>query len=110
LATEATAHRSPADEPPRSRLGGFKAATRRLLLVLPTGAWTLLFFLVPLGIMVVYSFGQRDVLTLKLYWGWTIQNYVEIADSLYLSSITRSLILSGTATVLCLVIGFPVAY
>ena len=60
--------------------------------------------------MVVYSFGKRDVLTLELYWGWTIQNYLEIADSLYLSSIIRSLILSATATALCLVIGFPVAY
>ena len=35
---------------------------------------------------------------------------LEIADSLYLSSIIRSLILSATATALCLVIGFPVAY
>jgi spermidine/putrescine transport system permease protein len=60
--------------------------------------------------MVIYSFGQRDVVTLKLYWGWTVQNYVEIVDSLYLDSIIRSLILSLTATALCLVIGFPVAY
>jgi spermidine/putrescine transport system permease protein len=110
LATEAAAHHSPADEPPRSRLGGWAASARRQLLLLPAAAWTLLFFLVPLGIMVVYSFGQRDVLTLELYWGWTVENYVEIADSLYLSSITRSLILSATATALCLVIGFPVAY
>lgn len=110
MATEAAAHRPPTDEPPRSRLGGWTAATRRLLLVLPTGAWTLLFFLVPLAIMAVYSFGQRDVLTLKVYWGWTFQNYVEIIDPLYLGSVIRSLILSATATALCLVIGFPVAY
>ena len=97
--------------PPTSRLrdsvGGQPLRAGRCSL-LPTAAF--LFFLVPLGIMVVYSFGKRDVLTLELYWGWTIQNYLEIADSLYLSSIIRSLILSATATALCLVIGFPVAY
>jgi spermidine/putrescine transport system permease protein len=60
--------------------------------------------------MVIYSFGQRDVVTFKLYWGWTVQNYVDIVDSLYLNSIVRSLLLSLTATALCLVIGFPVAY
>ena len=70
----------------------------------------LLFFLVPLGIMVVYSFGQRDVVTLELYWGWTVENYVDVVDSLYLNAIVRSIVLSLTATALCLVVGFPVAY
>ena len=76
---------------------------------MPSAGWTLLFFLVPLGIMVVFSFGQRDVVSLELYWGWTFQNYVDIVDSIYLNSIVRSVVLSLTATALCLVIGFPVA-
>jgi spermidine/putrescine transport system permease protein len=78
--------------------------------VLPAASWTLFFFLIPLGIMVVYSFGQIDVVSLKLSWGWTVRNYTQIANSLYLRSILRSLGLSLTATALCLVIGFPVAY
>jgi spermidine/putrescine transport system permease protein len=83
---------------------------KRQLLVAPSAGWTLLFFLVPLGIMVVYSFGQRDVVSLKLHWGWTVQNYIDIVDSLYLHAIVRSIALSVTATALCLLIGFPVAY
>jgi ABC-type spermidine/putrescine transport system permease subunit I len=86
------------------------AWARRQSLVLPSLAWTLLFFIVPLGIMVVYSFGQRDVVTLDLYWGWTLQNYADIGSSLYMNAIVRSIVLSITATALCLVIGFPVAY
>jgi ABC-type spermidine/putrescine transport system permease subunit I len=107
LATEATAQSTLPDRPRWSR---GTAWAKRQLLVLPSAGWTLLFFLVPLGIMVVYSFGQRDVVSLKLYWGWTIQNYVDIVDSIYLNSIVRSVVLSLTATALCLVIGFPVAY
>ena len=83
---------------------------RRQLLIAPSAGWMLLFFLVPLGIMVVYSFGQRNVVTLELYWGWTVQNYVDVVGSLYLNAIVRSIVLSVTATALCLVVGFPVAY
>jgi spermidine/putrescine transport system permease protein len=83
---------------------------RNQLLVLPSAGWTLLFFLVPLGIMVVYSFGQRDVVTLDLYWGWTLQNYADILSSLYVNAIVRSIVLSVSATAACLVIAFPVAY
>jgi spermidine/putrescine transport system permease protein len=86
------------------------AWARRHSLVLPSALWTLLFFVVPLGIMVVYSFGQRDVVTLELHWGWTLENYSDITRSLYRNAIVRSIVLSVTATVLCLVIAFPVAY
>ncbi len=59
--------------------------------------------------MVVYSFGQRDAVTLELHWGWTTQNYVDILQALYVKAIVRSIILSVSATVLCLVVAFPVA-
>jgi ABC-type spermidine/putrescine transport system permease subunit I len=82
----------------------------RLLLGLPTFGWTALFFLAPLAILFVYSFGQVDFVTLEIRFGWTVDNYVRIADDLYLSTVMRSLALSLGTTVVCAVIGFPVAY
>jgi ABC-type spermidine/putrescine transport system permease subunit I len=82
----------------------------RLLLALPAFGWTVLFFLVPLAILTVYSFGQIDFVTLEIRFGWTLDNYVRITDDLYLSTIMRSLFLSVATTVACVVIGFPVAY
>jgi ABC-type spermidine/putrescine transport system permease subunit I len=82
----------------------------RILLALPAFGWTVLFFLAPLAILTVYSFGQIDFVTLEIRFGWTLENYVRITDDLYLSTIMRSLFLSVATTVACVVIGFPVAY
>ena len=90
-----------------------RSITRKLgplALPVPAFAWTLLFFFVPLAILVVYSFGQINLLTYKVEFGWTLDNYRQIANNLYLSSIIRSLELSLVATAICLIIGFPVAY
>lgn len=78
--------------------------------VAPSFAWTLLFFLAPLAILIVYSFATIDIITLQLKYNWTLDNYRQIGDSLYRDALLRSLLLSVTATLLCLVIGFPVAY
>jgi spermidine/putrescine transport system permease protein len=79
-------------------------------LALPAFGWTAVFFFVPLGILVVYSFAQIDVLTLQIRFEWTTENYTRIADSLYLETIVRSLAIALATTLACLVIGFPVAY
>jgi ABC-type spermidine/putrescine transport system permease subunit I len=86
------------------------AIAPRQLLALPPFGWTLAFFLAPLGILLVYSFGQIDIITFKIRFGWTLSNYGQIGQSLYLNTILRSLTLSASATALCLVLGFPVAY
>ena len=69
-----------------------------------------MFFLVPLGLLIAYSLGQIDIITVQVHWGWTLSSYNQVFQSLYLSAIGRSLLLSGIATASCLVIGFPVAY
>jgi len=82
----------------------------RLILAVPAYAWTAVFFLAPLALLVIYSFGQINILTFKVDFGWTIHNYTQIADRLYVDTILRSLALSLSATAICLVIGLPVAY
>jgi ABC-type spermidine/putrescine transport system permease subunit I len=79
------------------------------LLALPGVAWTALFFLAPMGLLLVYSFGSINLLTLHVEFGWTFSNYTGIFQKLYLDPILRSFALSGAATIACLLIGFPVA-
>jgi ABC-type spermidine/putrescine transport system permease subunit I len=68
------------------------------------------FFLAPLAILVVYSFGQTNSLTLIVQFGWTFHNYYSIAKPLYRDALARSIFLSLAATGLCLLVGYPVAY
>jgi spermidine/putrescine transport system permease protein len=105
---EAIRTRGPVDAGPRRR--GRLASARFNLLAVPSVAWTVLFFLVPLGFLVLYSFGTRDLLTFQVEFGWTLSNYSSIFEALYVKTLLRSLALSAASTVACLLIGFPVAY
>ena len=81
----------------------------RQLLALPSVGWTILFFLAPLGLLLVYSFGSVNLLTFKVEFGWTLSNYSDIFQKLYLEPVLRSFAVSAASTLACLVIGFPVA-
>jgi len=81
----------------------------RNALALPSVAWTALFFLAPLALLILYSFGTQNLLTYQVEFGWTTSNYGSIFQSLYLNTILRSFELSAGATLGCLVLGFPVA-
>jgi ABC-type spermidine/putrescine transport system permease subunit I len=82
----------------------------RHLLALPSVGWTVVFFLAPLVILFVYSFGSTNPLTYQVEFGWTFSNYTGVFQSLYLDTVLRSLALSAGSTVACLLVGFPVAY
>jgi spermidine/putrescine transport system permease protein len=87
---------------------GFLSA--RQLLLLPSLLWYLAFFLAPLVLVAIHSFGQISLVTFNMRFGWTLQNYRDISDPIYFRTLTRSLILSATTTVLCLMLGYPLAY
>lgn len=70
--------------------------------------WLVLFFLVPLGIVWVYSFGQNAGLTEISFTG-TFSNYARAIEPLYLKIFAKSAAVAGLTTVLCLLLGFPVA-
>lgn len=70
--------------------------------------WLVLFFLVPLGIVWVYSFGQNAGLTEISFTG-TFNNYARAIEPLYLKIFAKSAAVAGLTTVLCLLLGFPVA-
>jgi spermidine/putrescine transport system permease protein len=79
------------------------------VLVGPTAIFLALFFVLPLGIVLVYSFLTRGPYG-QLVWEFTLNNYVRVFDPLYLSILWRSFLLAAVNTVLCLLIGYPFAY
>jgi spermidine/putrescine transport system permease protein len=78
------------------------------LFLLPGGLWLVLFFLVPLSLVWVFSFGERSGPVDILVTG-TLANYLEALDPLYLKIFWKSVWVASAATVLALIIGFPVA-
>ena len=86
------------------------------ILASPGSFWLLVFFLVPLGIVWMLSFGEKAVIDGKISITeteitWTLANYVRaLADPVYLVIIWKSVWISALATILCLVIAYPVAF
>jgi len=74
----------------------------------PPLAWLLLFFLIPLTIVWVYSFGTNVGLTQIAFTG-TFSNYARAIEPLYVGIFLKSVGVAGLTTLLCLIVGFPVA-
>jgi spermidine/putrescine transport system permease protein len=79
------------------------------LLLAPLIGWALAFVVAPALIMLVYSFAQRGTLGGVVY-DFTLQNYANVADPVYLRIVMRSVVYAGLTTVICLLAGYPVAY
>jgi spermidine/putrescine transport system permease protein len=86
---------------------------RRLLpylLLLPGGLWLVLFFAVPafqLGATSLYD--PAGSLAEGYAMAWAFSNYVDVLSA-YWPQFLRSLLYAGTATIIALVLGYPLAY
>jgi spermidine/putrescine transport system permease protein len=78
---------------------------------LPISVWMLLFFILPFGLVVWYSFGYKpgiyvthanDVLS--------FDRYGQAASPAFFAIFVRTLKIAVTGTVICLIIAFPMAY
>jgi len=75
----------------------------------PAAGWLLIFFLTPLLVVLLFSFGQRTTYG-GIELGLSLSNYARALDPLYLKIYWRSLWLAVVTTVLCLLISYPAAY
>ena len=82
---------------------------RAWALVAPGGFWLLAFFMVPLLIMLVYSLMPRGIYG-GVEPGFTLEHYARFFDPLYLQVLQRTFAWSIGCTVICLFLGYPVAY
>jgi spermidine/putrescine transport system permease protein len=84
--------------------GRFAART-----LIPGGLWLLAFFAFPLTLVLAISFGTTDELGGAIY-GWHPDNYSRAFDPLFVPVLARSVGYAFATVVLCLVLGYPVAY
>ncbi len=70
--------------------------------------WLFAFFVIPLGVVWLYSFGRNVGLT-EIDISGTFANYARALEPLYLEIFGKSVAVAALTTLLCLIIGFPVA-
>lgn len=96
------------EQPPdEARAVGRRRATPYLLL-LPAGLWLAVFFAVPLVFLVSQSL-QEGSLTAGYAVTWNVGIYADVVTQ-YSEQLLRSLLYAGSATVMALLIAYPLAY
>jgi spermidine/putrescine transport system permease protein len=86
-----------------------RPALQAWLLLAPAGLYLLVFFLAPLVIVLVYSFLERGTYGGVVY-TFTLENFQRVFDTLYFSTFLRSVYIAVVTTLLCLALGFPLAW
>jgi spermidine/putrescine transport system permease protein len=82
---------------------------RAWALLAPGAFWLVAFFTVPILIMLAYSLMPRGIYG-GVDRGFTLEHYARFFDPLYLQVLERTFVWSVACTVICLVLGYPVAY
>ena len=79
------------------------------VLLSPSIFWLVVFFTIPLLVILIYSFLDRGTFG-GVVWQFQLDNYIRFADPLYARIFGRSFVIALATTVICLLIGYPVAY
>ena len=106
-----TSGRSPVGAPGSGEAAAAQAQRRQgMLLASPGALYLLIFFVIPLGLISVYSFATRTSTGRTSLSGWNVESYQAIGDGIILGIIGRSAWLATLTTVLCVAVGYPFAY
>ncbi len=85
-----------------------RSPTTSLAFLAAPKLWLLVFFVIPMASMVLYSFWR--VVDYQIVADFTLSNYTRISGDLYVGVFARTIRLSILVTGICLLIGYPVAY
>ncbi|MDB8803173.1 ABC transporter permease [Romboutsia sp. 1001216sp1] len=79
---------------------------KKSILAYPYIVWSAIFIVIPLILVFVFSF------TIETDNGrvFSLANYKELMDPIYFKVFFRSITLAGISTIICLLVGYPVAY
>ncbi len=75
----------------------------------PTVLWLVLFLILPLGVILVYSFGSRGTYG-DVILGFSFDNYLRAFNPTWFPIILRSFGFAAVATAFTLLLGYPLAY
>ena len=85
------------------------------ILAFPATFWLAVFFILPLGLLFLMSFGEKAVIggeisITEIDYTGTLVNYLRSFEGLYLGIIWKSVWVSALATALCLATAYPIAF
>ena len=75
-------------------------------LATPYAIWSVLFIVIPLILIVFFSFTKQ----VDGRYMFTLDNFDKFFNVMYFKVVRRSLVLAFISTVLCLILGYPIAY
>jgi spermidine/putrescine transport system permease protein len=102
---------NPPPASPELETGARRAASRRgFLLGLPALLYLTVFFMVPLGIVVAYSFATRSRTGRTELRDWNLDAYARLGDDVVRTIAVRSLWIALATTLISLVLAYPLAY
>ena len=82
---------------------------KKHFLAMPYVFWSVIFTVVPLITIVVYSFSGRDAFG-DIVYEFSLDNYKMFFTPIYMNVLWRSIKLSVYSTAICLILGYPMAY
>jgi spermidine/putrescine transport system permease protein len=83
---------------------------RGFLMALPSFGYMVLFFAIPLLIVLIYSFATRTATGSTSLSNWNLDAYAKLGEPIVRSVVVRSVVLAVITTVICLGVGYPYAY
>lgn len=83
---------------------------RGFLLALPSFAYMVLFFAIPLVIVLVYSFATRTTTGSTSLSNWNFDAYRKLGEPIVRNVVVRSVVLALVTTLICLVVAYPFAW
>ena len=85
-------------------------ARQGFLLGLPTIIYLFIFFIIPLGFVVAYSFATRTRSGRTELRDFNLDAYARLGDDIIMTVAWRSLWMAVVTTVICLILAYPLAY
>lgn len=79
------------------------------LFLAPLVLWLVLFVIAPTILLIAISFAERDAIG-RVVWTFSLDNYTRAFDWLWLRILLTSVWYAFLTTVICMVLGYPVAY
>lgn len=76
--------------------------------VSPAALWMIFFVVLPISFIFIISFVQME--NKQLIYHFTLENYKEIFSTLYVSYYAESFIIAFFNTMICILVGYPLAY
>lgn len=81
---------------------------------IPYFVWMILFTGIPLLLMIIFAFSTIETFSVYSFgiteYQFTFQNFSKLADLSFLKTFGRSILYALIATILCILIGYPIAY